>query len=169
MVHGLQWLWLMGSREQAQQLWHTGLVAPQHAGSSWTRDQTQVPCTGRRILNHCTTREVPVFFFLKKKLFFSPLNLSIYLSIYLFCCVGSQLRCVRSLLRHGGSLVDPCRIISCGIQDFQLRHTNSQLQYVGSSSLARDGTRAPSTGSAVFQPLEQQGSPSTMYYVHVYN
>ena len=27
--------------------------------SSWTRDQTPVPCIGRRILNHWTTREVP--------------------------------------------------------------------------------------------------------------
>ena len=28
-------------------------------GSSWTRAQTHVPCTGRQILNHCATREVP--------------------------------------------------------------------------------------------------------------
>ena len=28
--------------------------------SSLTRDQTQVPCFGRQILNHCTTREVPM-------------------------------------------------------------------------------------------------------------
>ena len=33
-------------------------VSPRYMGSSWTRDQTYVPCTGRRILNHCTTREV---------------------------------------------------------------------------------------------------------------
>ena len=31
---------------------------PQHVGSSQTRDQTCVPCTGRCILNHWTTREV---------------------------------------------------------------------------------------------------------------
>ena len=49
----------------AQQLWHTGLVAPRHVGSSWTRAQTRVPCVGRRILNHCTTREVPRTSFLK--------------------------------------------------------------------------------------------------------
>ena len=42
---------------RAQQLWHTGLVAPWHVGSSWTRARTRVPCTGRRILNHCATRE----------------------------------------------------------------------------------------------------------------
>ena len=60
----LRWLlllWSTGSRHmgfsscvmQAQQLWHTGLVAPQHVGSSQTRAQTHVPCISRRILNHC--------------------------------------------------------------------------------------------------------------------
>ena len=53
-----QQLWLAGSRGQAQQLWRTGLVAPRHVGSSRSRAQTCVPCVGRRILNHCTTRGV---------------------------------------------------------------------------------------------------------------
>ena len=53
-----QQLWLLGSRAQAQQLWHTGLVALRHVGSSWSRDRTHVPCHGRRILNHCATGEV---------------------------------------------------------------------------------------------------------------
>ena len=52
-----QQLWLVGSRVQAQQLWHTGLVAPRHVGSSRTRARTRVPCVGRQVLNHCTTRE----------------------------------------------------------------------------------------------------------------
>ena len=39
------------------------LVAPWHVGSSPTRDQTPVPCTGRRILNHCATRKAPSTFF----------------------------------------------------------------------------------------------------------
>ena len=59
-------LWSMGSRRtgfsscgvQAQELWHMGLVAPRHVGSSRTRAQTHVPCIGRYILNHCATREV---------------------------------------------------------------------------------------------------------------
>ena len=34
------------------------LVVPQHVGSSLTRARTRVPCVGRLILNHCTTREV---------------------------------------------------------------------------------------------------------------
>ena len=37
----------------------TGLIVLWNVGSSWTRDQTWVPCTGRWILNHWTTREVP--------------------------------------------------------------------------------------------------------------
>ena len=41
-----QQLQLRGSRVLAQKLWHTGLVAPWHVKSSWTR------------VNHCTTREV---------------------------------------------------------------------------------------------------------------
>ena len=37
---------------RAQYLWYTGLVALQHVGSSWTRDGTRVPCTGRQIINY---------------------------------------------------------------------------------------------------------------------
>ena len=44
---------------QAQYLWRTGLVAPQHVGSSWTRDRTCLSCTGRQILYHWATREAP--------------------------------------------------------------------------------------------------------------
>ena len=36
-----------------------GLVAPWHVGSSQTRARTRVPCIGRQIPNHCTTREAP--------------------------------------------------------------------------------------------------------------
>ena len=42
---------------QAQQLWLTGPVAPRHVGSPQTWARTRVPCIGRRILNHCATRE----------------------------------------------------------------------------------------------------------------
>ena len=52
-----QWLWLECSRAQAQQLWCASLTAPQHVGSSWTRDQTGDPNIVRWILNHWTTRE----------------------------------------------------------------------------------------------------------------
>ena len=56
---------------QAQQLWHTGLVAPWHVGSSQTRARTRVPCIGRQILNHCATREVPLIVILKN-IFLTP-------------------------------------------------------------------------------------------------
>ena len=60
-------LWSTGSRHtgfsscgtRAQQLWCRGLVAPRHVGSSWTTARTCIPCIGRWILYHCTTREVP--------------------------------------------------------------------------------------------------------------
>ena len=48
---------------QAQQLWHVGLIAPRHVGSSQTRAQTCVPCIGRRILNLCAMRKVHLFNF----------------------------------------------------------------------------------------------------------
>ena len=35
-----------------------GLVALQYVESSWTREQTHVPCIGRQRLNHWTTKEV---------------------------------------------------------------------------------------------------------------
>ena len=40
-VYRLQQLWFLGSRAQAQQLQHTGLIAPQHVGSS--RNQESNP------------------------------------------------------------------------------------------------------------------------------
>ena len=52
-----------GCSTQAQQLWYTGLVALRHVESTWTTDRTRVPCTGRWIPIHCTTREVPVISF----------------------------------------------------------------------------------------------------------
>ena len=73
-ARGLQQLWLEASRAQAQQLWHTGLVAPQHVGSSQTRARTYVSCIGRRILNHCVTREALHFFF-KERFISFPVNI----------------------------------------------------------------------------------------------
>ena len=52
-----QQLRFLGSRAQAQQLWHTGLVALWHVWSSQTGDQTHVSCIGRRICNHWAIRE----------------------------------------------------------------------------------------------------------------
>ena len=53
-----------------------------HVGSSsLTRDQTRVPCIGGRILNHCTTREVPGLDFKSCFLFYFVLN---YLTVIIF-------------------------------------------------------------------------------------
>ena len=49
--------WNTGSVAKAGGL--TGSIAPQHVGSSWTRDLPRVPCIGKWILNHWTTREAP--------------------------------------------------------------------------------------------------------------
>ena len=54
---GLQQLQFLGSRAQAQRLWHTGLVAPRYVESFWARDRTCVSCIGRWILHHSATRE----------------------------------------------------------------------------------------------------------------
>ena len=62
----------MGSRSMgfrswsmwAQKLWYTGLADPCHVGSSWTRNQTHVPCLGRWILYHWATRDAPLFLLL---------------------------------------------------------------------------------------------------------
>ena len=61
-AHGLQQLQPPGSRA-TQKWWHTGLAALWHVGSSWTRDQTHVSCTGRQNLHHSATREaqLPLF------------------------------------------------------------------------------------------------------------
>ena len=46
-----------GSKAQTQKLWYTDFAAPWYGESSWTRDRTHVPCIGRWIPNHWTTRE----------------------------------------------------------------------------------------------------------------
>ena len=71
-------LWHVGSR--ARGLCSCGAQAQLPGGmwglSSLTRDQTRVPCIGRRILYHWTTAEVPFFFFLNRilRLFRVPLH-----------------------------------------------------------------------------------------------
>ena len=59
-------LWSTGSRcagfsiwsKRAQEFWGMTLVASWDVGSPRIRDQTCIPCTGRQIPNHWTTREV---------------------------------------------------------------------------------------------------------------
>ena len=59
-------------------------VSPWHVESSWTRDQTYVPCIGRWILNHWPSREVQtllrILFFMVKH-YTSPRNKTIISNI----------------------------------------------------------------------------------------
>ena len=48
----------MDCRVLRLQLWLMGSVAPRQVESSWIRDGTHVPRTGKRVFNHWTTREV---------------------------------------------------------------------------------------------------------------
>ena len=57
-LHGL--LIAVASLFGGQRLCSAGLVALKHVEYSRTRDRTYVPCTGRQILNHWATREVPL-------------------------------------------------------------------------------------------------------------
>ena len=61
---GLQLLQPPGSKAQAHWLWHRGLVAPWHVGSSRTRGRTRVSCIGRHILYHWAAREALIFNFI---------------------------------------------------------------------------------------------------------
>ena len=95
--HGLQQLWLTSSRAQAQQLWRTGLAALRHVGSSRSRARICVSCIGRRILNHCATREAPresfiSFFFLllcqRWVLISTEFHLILFNCVVVFCVVS---------------------------------------------------------------------------------
>ena len=80
---------------QAQSFLLMGLVAPRHVGSSQTRARTRVPCIGRQILNHCTTREAPVHCFLRHHASAHSIN---YYSVNInLICTGNQKICVTSL------------------------------------------------------------------------
>ena len=71
--------WALGAR--AQQLQDMSLVAQWHVGSSQIRHQIHVPCIGKRIPNHWTTREVPVFEFLSTAL---PSDTTGYFTLILY-------------------------------------------------------------------------------------
>ena len=73
------------------------------------------------------------FCILAKKSLPNPRSQRLFLNIYLFIWLRWVL-----VAAHG--------LLSCGM-------------HVGSSSLTRNGTRAPCTGSAESQPLRHQGSP----------
>lgn len=65
--------WALGM--WAQKLWCTGPMSPRHVESSWTKDQTSVPCIRRQTRNHWMTREVPTPYYLRITDAYLPGNL----------------------------------------------------------------------------------------------
>ena len=58
--HGARCVGVGGCHTWAHWLWCMNLAAPWHVGYPQTRAGVHAPCTGRRILNPCTTREVQI-------------------------------------------------------------------------------------------------------------
>ena len=101
-------------------------------------------------LNHCF-----VYFifsrFLFIYLFWLHWVLVVALGIFVVACRIFQLRVACGLLSCG------MWTLSCGMQ------TLSCGTHAGSSSLTRDRTRAPCTGSAESYPLDHQRSPNILF------
>ena len=146
-------------------MWHTGLVAPWHVGSSRTRARTRVPCIGRRILNHCTTKEALHYFFF----FF----IIIYLNLWL-CWVFVSVRGLSLVAASGGHSSSRCAGLSLS-RPLLLRSTGSRCSGSvavahGPSCLVACGI-LPNQGSnpcplhwqADSQPLRHQGSPPALF------
>ena len=97
------------------------LVAPRHVGSSRTRAWTCVPCIGRRILNHCATKEVQTWIFLYILPYTHGPCLGISLSVFIGVeIVGLRVYASSALLNGSRlliKLVDPnytnswCRLV----------------------------------------------------------
>ena len=82
----LQWLPLlqsMGSRAQVPSLWHMGLFALWHVGSSQIRDRTCVSCIGRQILYHRAAGEAQLVFI--THFYFCFYHLYMHLPLLLHC------------------------------------------------------------------------------------
>ena len=62
-THGASVVAALGSRAQTHELWPTGLAAPWHVGSSWTRDGWKLCLL--RWQGHQDSRPLPSFSFLK--------------------------------------------------------------------------------------------------------
>ena len=93
-----------------------GLVAPWHVGSSRTKDQTHVPCIDRRILNHCTTREIPEVNFYKKSASWNTFReMKFYYFSLEIWLLGTLLnRDSRPALQSSGCLGFECWLCSLG-------------------------------------------------------
>ena len=165
-------------------MWHTGLVAVQYVGSSQRRARTHVPCIGRRILNHCATREVPAshsFLIYQTSFFFFKLNSFFFLIItYLFiyfwlCWVFVSAQGLSPVAASGGHSSSRCTGLSLSwpllLRSTGSKHAGSVVVAHGPSCSAACGI-FPDQGSdpcplhrqADSQPLRHQGSPQTFFF-----
>ena len=91
-------------------------------GSSQTRDRTHVPCTGRWILNHWTTREVPPYLFPGPSLLWLSASLCVCVAFYYLLCVCT-ISCVSvqfsSITQSCLTLCDP---VDCSMPGLPVQH-----------------------------------------------
>ena len=106
-------------RAPAQQLWHTGLVAPWNVGSSQTRGQTHDSCIGRWILNHWTTSKVSN----------SVSNLPIWLDS------GKNHRVFQTLAEWHWNLSIPNNLLIMKTPYSWVPHRSTKLEYLGPGQL----------------------------------
>ena len=100
------------------------LAAPGHVGSSWTGDQTHVPCIGRWILNNWTIREAP-----SSSLSFS---LPLYFSLFLLDWPGYLNICVHRvalLIRPYRSFQKTLKFEKICTRDGEKKRPSSQNKY----------------------------------------
>ena len=64
-VRGLSLLWPLPLRSTGSRRSGSVAMAPRHVGSSRTGARTRIPCIDRWTLNHCATREAPIFFLIE--------------------------------------------------------------------------------------------------------
>ena len=104
---GFLWLrraGLLSRSSGAQYLWCMSSPALQHVGSSGARNRTCVPCLGRRILNHWTTREAPPMVLLLAKLIINlwPTHWLFLWEFFLNMC-ESEMNLVLNVLLHSAN------------------------------------------------------------------
>ena len=138
-------------------MWHTGLVALQHVGSTRTRNRTRVSCVGRWILFK---------------------EIGVYLFIYLWLCwVFVSVRGLSLVAASGGHSLSWCTGLSLSrpllLWSTGSRRTGSLVVAHGPSCSVASGI-FPDRGSnpcpllwqADPQPLHHQGSPGRWILNH---
>ena len=148
-------------------MWRTGLVAPQHEGSSRTRDRTHVPALAGRFLTTVPPGS-PLPLLLRSTV---SLSSFIYLFIYLWLCwVLVSVQGLSLVAASGGPSSSRCAGLSLSppllLWSTGSRRTGSAIVAHGPSRSAACGI-FPDQGSnlcplhwqADSQPLRHQGSP----------